>query len=600
MKNILLICFAICIIISTKAQNIFPSTGNVGIGTVTPASALQVIGSSRFGSFKNYVVVDTAGNMSFTGKGTYKVGANKYAFQFINNSNYGLFFNATDLKYEFRNGSSVPVFYIRADNGDITTSGKISTDSGLYLQSNKFISISDTNNTFIGVNSGVSNIASYNTTTGFNTMYSNQTGYSCTAIGAQALFSNVSGRANTALGAFALLNNLISEANTASGAYALYSNQSGDGNTATGVQAMYSNLIGWHNTSTGVSSLYNNLSGAFQSAHGFECLYFNTTGSFNAATAYHALYNNTTGSYNVAMGVMALGKNTTGSNNTAIGAQADVALNNLSNATVIGFSASVNASNKVVIGNSAVTVIGGQVGWSTLSDLRFKKNIQDNIPGLAFINKLKPVSYSLDARKYEKFLGIPDSVVSKSSDAYAKSEKVVRSGFIAQDVAKVAKDINYNFDGVHTPENDKDNYSLVYAELIPSLVKAVQELSNENDELKKQLQNVQSALQQMNSNSSSNTMNTSTVQNFSTIILDQNVPNPSGNTTSISYKIPQNVKNASLIIVNATGNVVSNQNIPASSNKTNIDLNKFIAGVYTYFIIADGVVSPSKKMAVEK
>lgn len=600
MKNILLTWFAVCILISTKAQNIFPSSGNVGIGTITPASLLQVVGSSRLGSAKNYLAIDTAGNISFTGKGAYKVGANKYAFQFISNAKYGLFFNATDLRYEFRNGAAAPVFYIRADNGDITTAGKIFIDSGLYLQNNKFISTSDTNNTFIGINSGISNIASYNTATGFNTMYNNQTGYSCTAVGAQALYSNVSGRANTALGAFALLNNLISEANTASGAYALYSNQSGDGNTATGVQAMYSNVIGWHNTSTGVSSLYNNLSGAFQSAHGFECLYFNTTGSFNAAIAYHALYNNTSGSYNVAMGVMALGKNTTGSNNTAIGTEADVALNNLTNATAIGFSASVNASNKVVIGNSAVTVIGGQVGWSTLSDLRFKKNIQDNIPGLTFINKLKPVTYSFDARKYEKFLNISDSVVSRSSDAYAKSEKIVRSGFIAQDVAKVAKDINYNFDGVHTPENDKDNYSLVYADLIPSLVKAVQELSKENDELKEQLQNVQSTLQQMNSNGSSNAMNISTTQNISSVILDQNVPNPSGNTTSISYQIPKNIKNASLIIVNANGTVLSNQDISTSSNKININLNKLSAGVYTYFIIADGVVSVSRKMVIKK
>jgi hypothetical protein len=345
--------------------------------------------------------------------------------------------------------------------------------------------------------------------------------------------------------------------------------------------------------------LYNNLSGAFQSAHGFECLYFNTTGSFNTATAYHALYNNTTGSNNVAMGVMALAKNTTGSNNTAIGTQADAALNNLTNATAVGFSATVNASNKVVIGNSAVTVIGGQVGWSTLSDLRFKKNIQDDVPGLLFINKLKPVTYVFNAEKFEKFLGIADSVMNKSADAYVKAEKVVRSGFIAQDVEKTAKDINYNFDGVHAPENDKDNYSLVYADLIPSLVKAVQELSKENDELKKQLQDIQSTLQHSNISDASITMNASS-QNVTSVILDQNVPNPSANITSISYQIPQHIKTASLVIVNANGKVISNIDIPTSLNKINIDLNKFSAGVYTYFIIADGIVSASRKMAVEK
>jgi hypothetical protein len=43
----------------------------------------------------------------------------------------------------------------------------------------------------------------------------------------------------------------------------------------------------------------------------------------------------------------------------------------------LGYAATVNASNKVVVGNSSVTVIGGQVGWSILSDGRFKSNIKE-------------------------------------------------------------------------------------------------------------------------------------------------------------------------------------------------------------------------------
>jgi hypothetical protein len=53
---------------------------------------------------------------------------------------------------------------------------------------------------------------------------------------------------------------------------------------------------------------------------------------------------------------------------------------------------------------------------------------------------------------------------------------------VAQDVEKSAQEIHYDFDGVNHPQNDKDNYSLVYADFVPSLVKAVQELSKMNDD----------------------------------------------------------------------------------------------------------------------
>ena len=78
-------------------------------------------------------------------------------------------------------------------------------------------------------------------------------------------------------------------------------------------------------------------------------------------------------------------------------------------------------------------------------------------------------------------------------------EQVIYSGFIAQDVEKTAKELNYDFSGVDAAKNDKDLYGLRYAEFVVPLVKAVQELSAKNDELQKQndaQQKVNSDLQQ--------------------------------------------------------------------------------------------------------
>jgi hypothetical protein len=131
--NSKLLCAMACIIanvcIAHAQTNIFPSTGNAGINTLTPATPLQVIGSSRFGSATNYGQFDDNGNLSFTGTANYKVGGNKYAFQFATIPNYGLFFNSTNRYYEFRNSLAAPVFYIGADSGQGVFSGGVSVGS---------------------------------------------------------------------------------------------------------------------------------------------------------------------------------------------------------------------------------------------------------------------------------------------------------------------------------------------------------------------------------------------------------------------------------------------------------------------------------------
>ncbi len=66
-------------------------------------------------------------------------------------------------------------------------------------------------------------------------------------------------------------------------------------------------------------------------------------------------------------------------------------------------------------------------------------------------------------------------------------EKIVYTGFLAQDVEKAAKKIGYDFSGVDAPKNNNDLYGLRYDEFVVPLVKAVQELSAQNDLLQVQI-----------------------------------------------------------------------------------------------------------------
>jgi hypothetical protein len=133
------------------------------------------------------------------------------------------------------------------------------------------------------------------------------------------------------------------------------------------------------------------------------------------------------------------------------------------------------ATNHINIGNMSVSWIGGQVGWGTYSDARMKTSVQPDVPGLAFISKLRPVTYHIDTRKQ---WGIANPGIRDTSAFYPEKydiEKIRFSGFLAQEVEAAAQAAGYDFSGVVAPKEGKGLYSIRYAEFVVPLVKAVQE-----------------------------------------------------------------------------------------------------------------------------
>ncbi|MBK9338893.1 MAG: tail fiber domain-containing protein [Lewinellaceae bacterium] len=363
-------------------------------------------------------------------------------------------------------------------------------------------------NTANGVNALFSNTTgSYNTANGAEALFSNTTGFANTANGANALYSNTTGTSNTATGFSTLRMNTTGNSNTANGNGALFFNTTGSGNTANGVNALRSNTTGYSNTANGDQSLYFNTTGNQNTANGWGALTTNTTGNQNTANGSNTLFYNTTGGFNTANGANALNSNTTGSYNTALGYGTNVSSESLDNATAIGSGAWVNASNKVRIGNSAVTVIEGQVDWTFPSDARFKYNVHDDqVPGLAFIKQLRPVTYQFDARKFDEHVmqNMPDSIQQQrlSQSTFVRESAPVQTGFLAQEVERACRDLNFTFSGLHVPENNTDNYGLAYASFVPLLVKAIQEQQElinaqqtENAQLRQQLNQIQSTFE---------------------------------------------------------------------------------------------------------
>jgi len=379
-------------------------------------------------------------------------------------------------------------------------------------------------NTAFGSSALITNLTGNgNTANGFQSLYYN-TANNNTAYGWQSNFNNTSGTANVSVGYAALNQNTTGGNNTAVGYQAGYANTAFD-NTFVGYQSGTTNTTGTNNAAIGLFSLLSNTTGSQNTGLGRNALRNNTTASNNTAVGYDAGFTNTTGTFNTFIG-QAAGYNSNGSGNSAntcigsyagynlstgtgntfIGSgttyQSGTAITTGSNNTILGAyngnlgGLDIRTSNNNIIlsdgdGNIRLWVTGGGEAlfggitdngaynlqcngtgvWGAGayvngSDERIKDNIQPLNSGLDVVKKLNPVTY-------------------KYKETWSKDQST-QTGFIAQELLTALNGEVY-VDGVVQQGGQEGYYSVAYQNIIPILVKAVQELTAEIDSLKAQL-----------------------------------------------------------------------------------------------------------------
>jgi len=333
--------------------------------------------------------------------------------------------------YRFRNNNGNAIMDIRNSSNTI-----IGTDAGLN------IATSGNSSTFIGKNAGKSNTSGdSNTFIGENAGESNQAGKNNVAIGSESL-KNATSNSNVAVGQ-------NSGANTTTGL----------NNVFVGEASGYTNDTGINNVIIGQGAGYNN------------------DASYNTYVGRWSGLQNFTGTYNTALGY------SSGSANGQAG---------LTNSTAIGHDARATASNMVRLGNSAVTKITGNVDFTFPSDMRIKTNIENSQMGLDFINELRPVKYKVDYNKMAKMQG--ENLEDFKKERNELSNKI-NHGFLAQEVEAILQKSGLEFQGVVVPEDkDSDLYRMSYSTFVVPLVKAVQELDEENKSLKVENQKLQNQI----------------------------------------------------------------------------------------------------------
>lgn len=289
-------------------------------------------------------------------------------------------------------------------------------------------------NTFLGLNSGNFTMngsgsqSSYNTGIGANTLSQLTTGYENSALGQSSMVSTTTGMGNSSFGSFSLFINSTGYQNCAFGTHSMYANTTGNLNSAFGTNALYGNQTGFQNTAVGHSSLELN-----------------------------------TGNYNTALGYNSGSTITTGANLTCIGIDAAPT--------------TPTALNQVTLGNIFVTSLRCNVQTITsLSDARDKKNISELSFGLDFITKLHPRQFNWDKREWY------DDNISDGS----KMKEEPTAGFIAQELDELQQTSGAEWLNLVLKDNP-EKWEATYGNLLPVMVKAIQELKTENDELKDKL-----------------------------------------------------------------------------------------------------------------
>jgi len=687
MKKTILILASLLIAVSVYSQASWSLTGNSGIsasnfiGTTDNSPLIfrtnnQFAGTTGFPNKKNVAFGWFALNAALSGTGDENTVMGSYAMPWNSMSSRGVAIGRFALESSFTGDENVAVGYATLGESGAPGDGNVAVGAFALRRNNRSY------NTAVGYHAAHNNTTGegitaigfrslwYNTTGEFNTaighnsllynttgfwnvalgsgnLQHNSTGFFNTSAGNSAMHFNTTGVQNSAFGQQALAGNIDGSYNTAVGCMALWSvshdgpdNGYGHGecNTAVGYEALKTITTGGWNVAVGVQTLRNNSTGNGNITLGCQALFDNTTGSDNVAVGNAALRANIDGNDNVAIGYLALNNNTTGNNNVAIGYMANVGSNNLSNATAIGHNAIVTASDQVKIGNNSVTSIGGVVPWSNISDRRIKKNISENVPGLNFIKKLRPVTYNIDLDAADELIKslIPkdfdeDSLKYKrpeypiNRESREANEKRLITGFAAQDVEKAAQSIGYEFSGVDVDESGI--YALRYSEFVVPLVKAVQELSSQNEALQKEIVVLQNRIKQLEIVSDTEKMSSlqSQVKELSGMVkrlmekenspafttnngvsvsdasLEQNFPNPFNQLTTINYTLPQMFGSAKIVISDTSGRVCRQIEIKgAGGGSTTVAASSLSAGVYYYSLIVDNMLVDTKKMMLTR
>lgn len=287
-------------------------------------------------------------------------------------------------------------------------------------------------------------------------------------------------------------------------------------------------------------------------------------------------------------------------NRTALGSYMNISLN--PNGGNVGVGVDHPTYQFQVLTNSAGKPTSST--WSITSDIRTKTNITNYTHGLDLVRLVRLISYQYNgvantpagengvgviAQEFQQIF--PNSVkpFSSGSDS-SESEPYLGVDLHELFIANVAA-----VQQLDKSVTAKDSISKAKTDSLSQIISTLQNQLNQlSDKINSCCSIGENRTSQINSSKIVTDVKLTDAQS---IVLEQNVPNPFAEQTSINYYLPEGTQKAQLLFYNSQGRLIQSTDLIQKGKGTvNVFASDLSNGIYTYTLVVDEKVIETKKM----
>ena len=255
------------------------------------------------------------------------------------------------------------------------------------------------------------------------------------------------------------------------------------------------------------------------------------------------------------------------------------------------------ASNRYAGYFNGATYVNGTLTATSvvnLSDIRLKENVQSLSKGgssgctLENVLNMNVIKYNFKQKVVdESEFNEPDKErLAKEIAAAEERNKITASqihfGLSAQELQEIYPEL--------VVEGQDGNFGINYIELVPILIRSIQELKQELDAVK--------------GSGDAKTISAYDEEDYKVVstqnVLYQNNPNPFKEQTTIRFRLADDVQNASICIFDMSGKMLKKFPISSGMESVSVAGYELGEGMFLYALIVNGQVIDTKKMLITK